>query len=171
MEGNIQLLLREGDASFWFDNWLGTGPIAEGKGHISLPNVRIRDLYDGIAWHLTQVREALIEEEQTRILGSQTQLSEGWDKWVWTPSTDGGFRVQLALKMLQTPANNLISWKLIWGWRIPLKISIFMRRLLNGWLPFSYKLQQFGLHLPSTCSFCLNSETLQHCFFLCCTAQ
>ena len=167
----MELLLREGTASFYFDNWLETGPITEGKGPIPLPNVKVGDLFDGTTWHLVQVREALTGDEQTRILGSQIQLSEGRDTWVWTPTTDGRFGVHSALKMLRTPSNNLISRKLIWDRRIPLKVSVFMWRLLNGWLPFPDKLQQFGLHLPSKCSFCLNSETLQHCFVHCRTAK
>ncbi|XP_071902720.1 uncharacterized protein [Coffea arabica] len=46
-----------------------------------------------------------------------------------------------------------------------------MWRLLNGWLPFQDKLQQFGLHLPSKCSFCPSSETLQHSFVHCWMAR
>ena len=52
-EQHITFVIRSGSSNFWFDNWLGTGPIAEGKGPIPLPNVKIRDLFDGTAWHLT----------------------------------------------------------------------------------------------------------------------
>ena len=57
--------------------------------------------------------------------------------------------------------------RLIWGRRIPLRISIFMWRLLNCMLPCPDIFQPFGFHLPSKCPFCANEEMLQHSFVEC----
>ena len=135
------LLICEGNASFWFENWLGIGPLAEGKEDLPLPEVKIWELFGGTGRQLGQVRDALTHEELLQILNSGVHLLKGWDILVWTPSTDGRFKVQSALMQLRKSRHNLISRKLLWNRCIPLKISVFMWRLLNEWLPFSDKLQ------------------------------
>ena len=61
----------------------------------------------------------------------------------------------------------MISRKLIWDKQIPLKISIFMWRLLNLTLPFPKILRPFGFYLPSKCPFCESGDSISHGFVGC----
>ena len=52
VEGNSQILHRDGRNSFWFENWLGTGPLAQNKLQLPNPNVTISELFQDGVWSL-----------------------------------------------------------------------------------------------------------------------
>ena len=133
---HMQTLVRDGSLSFWFDNWLGTGPLAEGKQGTPSSSLVIKNLIAGAEWKLDRVDEALTEEDRRKILNFRIHHSTDWDQYVWTATPDGKFKIQMALERLRKSTNPLISRKLIWNRRIPLKLSIFMWCLLNHLLPF-----------------------------------
>ncbi|XP_027158138.1 uncharacterized protein LOC113759763 [Coffea eugenioides] len=147
-----------------------TGPLGHGKQALHLPAISIAELRAKRQWRLDRVGVALTSEERRRVLASTLLPSHRADRVVWQLSTVSVFKVASALERLQSPSNPLISCKLIWNQRIPLKISIFMWRLLNNLLPFPDILRQFGFHLPSKCPFCPSEDMLTHCFVDCQTA-
>ena len=40
VENNLQILIRDGSASFWHDSWLGSGPLRGQKGKVPLLHIR-----------------------------------------------------------------------------------------------------------------------------------
>ena len=61
----------------------------------------------------------------------------------------------------------MVSRRYIWSSRIPLRISIFMWRLLNQAIPLADVLEGLGFNIPSKCPFCSSCEIVDHLFSQC----
>ena len=81
---------------------------------------------------------------------------------VLTLTSSGKFTISLAWEALRDKRASLGSRKLIWDHRVPCKISIFMWKMLNKYLPFPEVLNKFGFQLPLKSQFCQIEET-QNC--------
>ena len=167
VEEHSQTLIKNGSASFWYDNWIGSGPLGKHRLHVPSPNLCLRDVLHDNIWHLDQV--SLSSEEMSRIHHSQVRLSPGAapDCLIWCPTSHGGFQISSALESLRDHSLPMPSRVLLWNKRIPLKVSVFMWRLLNCILPFPDILQRLGFNLPSKCPYCESTDTLAHWFVEC----
>ncbi|KAL3501840.1 hypothetical protein ACH5RR_036289 [Cinchona calisaya] len=76
----------------------------------------------------------------------------------------GTFTISSGYDILRKWHSTLQSYEYIWGARIPIKISIFLLKLLIWYLPFADPFMGFGFALPSKCPFCDSMDTLENAF-------
>lgn len=89
-----------GDAIFWWDNWLGDGPLAW-KLPTNASDMRIRDFWEQGAWDWERLRDLLPEKVVGQIASQRLGLSEGRDELYWRDSKVGMFSVALVYKRLR----------------------------------------------------------------------
>ena len=90
----------------------------------------------------------------------------GPDRIVWYLTSAGSFSTASAYSLVRQVGNRSWFSALVWQLGIPLKISFFMLRLLQGRIPIKDRLRRFGLHSPSQCWCCQEprEEDLEHVF-------
>lgn len=103
VEDNSRRLISEGDSSFWFENYLGTCPLATRKTRNPRLDLTIRDcLVDG-SWNLEAVEDVL-----------SPSFSNGSDLLAWCPSSNGIFSISSVIRRLYSQGASMISHRLIW---------------------------------------------------------
>ena len=94
------------------------------------------------------------------------------DKWVWLPAPSDGYTVRGAYNLLtsQDYSGEASASKLVWHNQVPLKVSVFVWRLLRGRLPRKTNLIDRWV-LSTDMSLCVagcgHPETAQHLFLFC----
>ncbi|KAL3500289.1 hypothetical protein ACH5RR_039382 [Cinchona calisaya] len=105
------------------------------------------------------------------LAGKSACLSLGKDCKVWKDTSTSDFTVFSAVDLIRLHYAHLISRKMIWNRRIPLKLSIFIWRMLNKALPMDGQLKRMGIPIDSRCAFCNSEESYQHFFMDCSLAM
>lgn len=157
---HIGVLVRNGESSYWHDQWLPCG--------------RLAALYPLHPTNDLSVRDALASEDCRRILLQHSPWpvhlqQDQQDIYVWKLTSSGSFNLSSALQVINKGFSSSLSCKSIWHKEIPLSISIFMWRLCNRFLALDDVIRSFGFSLASWC-FCKSSEesvdhTFLHCSF------
>ncbi|KAJ9560860.1 hypothetical protein OSB04_006020 [Centaurea solstitialis] len=110
------------------------------------------------------------------LLNNMNFKTEGNDSWHWFLDPQGNFSVNKLSKLLQKQmrvtgsSNGGIKQ---WNPLVPIKINVFIWRMLHNALPSLINLQARGIQVESTnCVFCgLEREDLDHCLFRCCKVE
>ncbi|GKA09496.1 RNA-directed DNA polymerase, eukaryota [Tanacetum coccineum] len=175
----FKLVVGNGNTiKFWHDKWYGDVCFKE-KFHMCF-NLEIqKDI--SIALKLQSNNFALsfrrrprsgIEESQFGELSSLLALvvlSNAEDRWSWSLSGHGEFLVKSAREVIDKHVLITSSTPTRWSKVLPIKLNIFMWRMLLDKLPTRSNLTIRGLDVP--CSLCLNRETgvetRDHLFFVC----
>ena len=76
----MQLLILQGNGSFWYEDWAGMGCLAKDKLHIPGKHLQLRDLFKNGTWLLTDMAGSLSLQEQNKVLSSKFLLTAGCDK-------------------------------------------------------------------------------------------
>lgn len=95
----------------------------------------------------------------------------GSDRIAWKPLYNGDFTISSAYDIVRNRRASQLSGKMIWNLLIPIKVAVFIWRLLNSALPFPDVLKELGFHLPSKCPFCDHEDELNHFFSKCSFAE
>ncbi|CAI9111894.1 OLC1v1012230C1 [Oldenlandia corymbosa var. corymbosa] len=134
MRNNTFVEIKNGDANFWKDDWLGTGCLSvkydEELGNNS--KVLVRDLIDNEAWNLDSLQGILLQDDINEIESKDVTLSNEADDWIWQNDTLGKFSLKSAFNHLRKRQESSQQCTYIWDKRLQLKISIFMWRLHNS---------------------------------------
>ncbi|XP_022870746.1 uncharacterized protein LOC111389988 [Olea europaea var. sylvestris] len=116
--------IQDGDASFWFDHWVGEQPIADLVLRVMEPSLKVKDLLHTSGWDYPRLCELVGEKLANEIWMSRIQLCEGKDYYVWQPSTDGKFSTKSAWELIRQRENSY-PWKngcgIVW---FPKKMSL-----------------------------------------------
>lgn len=107
MEKSSQMLIREDGSSFWFDNWVDSGPLMIGRTAIPCPKVLLKNCLVKGNWNLRRVEGALSPGELHSVLSSQISLTVGKDILAWCPSQNGVFSISSAIRGLSRQG---IAW-------------------------------------------------------------
>ncbi|KAL3498318.1 hypothetical protein ACH5RR_041050 [Cinchona calisaya] len=99
-----------------------------------------------------------------RISANPLFLSTEPDVIIWHPSVSGILSTSSAYDLVQIRKSQLHSRAYIWNAQIPLKVSIFLWKLLNRFLPFTDVLVELGFHQPSKCWSCNTFDDLDQTF-------
>ena len=75
-------MIRNGNASFWYDNWLGSSTLCGHNGQVLLPNIRICGLLHGNVWDLSQVDSKFSQDEKITDLMVSDSTFQGKDMMV-----------------------------------------------------------------------------------------
>ncbi|XP_027152134.1 uncharacterized protein LOC113752202 [Coffea eugenioides] len=163
-EENITWIVREGALDFWHDNWMGSGALCN-KVDV-FHDHSVVDFVDRRVWNVGMLHQFLDGELVRQVLELDPPSGRGNDRMVWTLTNSGVFSTASAYSLISH--SNDTSWLFarIWQQGLPVKISFFMLRLLQGRLPLMDRLKRFGVYGPSKCFCCQNpqEEALNHVF-------
>ena len=139
----------------------------------SLNNGTIVDLLENQtkSWNCDLVRELYhpsIAKEILQIPIPKTQGND--DKLIWKRSTSGEYKVNMAYNLIHqneshsctTPQNTSTLapsvWSFFWKVKLPLKILLFIWKLLHNSLPTFENLSRRGIHVTNRCLMCDEEE-------------
>ncbi|GJU62417.1 RNA-directed DNA polymerase, eukaryota, reverse transcriptase zinc-binding domain protein [Tanacetum coccineum] len=145
----IDLLLYVFEAWKWmFLSVLGGQPILEGTPRGGIEASHFADL-------------------KCRI--GDVSLSDHNDAWNWSPNTTKGFSVASARSLVDSHILEVSPIATRWNGCIPIKVNIFLWKLLLNKLPSRVNLDRRGIDIPSIlCPNCQEDvETVNHIFFTC----
>ncbi|GAB2216255.1 hypothetical protein Droror1_Dr00024025 [Drosera rotundifolia] len=117
--------LGDGNSSFWYRNWLGTGRLRNRVPyvHISDSMIKVNDLWNNGTWNMgnlyTLLPHDLFEEINRIIILIDPQ---GVDTFRWKGANDGCYTTRAAYNWIfddEKPSSRL--WKLIWKCSVPKK--------------------------------------------------
>ncbi|XP_060211737.1 uncharacterized protein LOC132639298 [Lycium barbarum] len=158
--------IHSGNSSFWWDNWLGNGKLADFVDASTSIRIHVADFIIDGRWDVCKLSLCLppdkVQEIQ-RVTISSTHLK---DQPVWTVSTDGRFNCRSAWNSVRECRNNTFFNRMIWHQKSPFKISFFLWRLLKHKVAVDNNLKRLGCHGPSKCNCCLlpDVEDEEHLF-------
>ncbi|KAF5447260.1 hypothetical protein F2P56_032827, partial [Juglans regia] len=88
--------VKQGDLSFWWDHWVGEGPLCDEFQVMELPSLKLVDckLVDG--WNI-ELFQRLVGIEKTDVLLEKLgNVKVGDDVLIWLPNGDGKFSTRSA---------------------------------------------------------------------------
>lgn len=147
--------MKGGNYRFWWDDWLGVGPIALHNKYIPrIDNSLVLDfLVDGL-WNEEKVRQHSLSSLVHKILNTVFTYQEGVADWaIWKLKSSGIFSCSSAWILVREKKSTSWSVSLIWHKHIPFKTSFLLWRALRCKLPTNDKIVTFG-HEPVACSCC-----------------
>ena len=166
VEQHITFIVHSRNSNFWFDNWLGSGPLALRLGSVS--DHKVSDFFIDGGWNFRLmglwVPPSIINE--IRLL-SLPQFEYGVeDLMIWAPSQSGVVTLSSAFNLVRPHMQRSFMFTKIWHPRLPLKVSIFLLCLLRNRLPLDLTIRKLGISGPSKCFCCVqaNVECLDHVF-------
>ncbi|XP_049399717.1 uncharacterized protein LOC125863742 [Solanum stenotomum] len=167
VESHIQWKIRNGSCSFWWDNWLGVGPLAQyTTASNRFNNEPVSDFIEEGQWNMNKVIQSAPPGQVHNILSTQLQLQNGQpDLAVWNPNTSGQFTVSFAWNCIREKREKTKFNTCTWQKNIPFKCSFLLWRAIRGKLPTNEKLASFGIE-PSECHCCHSpgTDTIEHIF-------
>ncbi|GKA18145.1 RNA-directed DNA polymerase, eukaryota [Tanacetum coccineum] len=100
---------------------------------------------------------------------STCTLSSQKDRWVWSGDETGGFTIVLAMSIIDTDFLGTDNTPTRWSKDVPIKINVFMWKLLFDKLLTRNNLEKKGLNVHSIlCGICDDvTETASHVFLRC----
>nr|XP_027067822.1 uncharacterized protein LOC113693489 [Coffea arabica] len=157
-------LVKGGSCNFWYDNWLGSGALCLKVPVI--PELSFRDFISNGSWDWQRLRSVIPAELIYSFSQQPVPEGEEQDELVWRHTASGRFTLAYAFQEVRRASHYSVLHSRVWHSWLPLKISLFMTRLLLGKLPVTAALGRVGVHLASKCLCCLEGaeETLDHVF-------
>lgn len=167
MESHIHWKIDSRSCSFWWDNWLGVGPLAHFKGVSSrLDNTKVVAFIHNGQWDLQRVLNVAPPQHVTSILAMQLQIQQDVpDKALWSLNASGDFSIFSAWNIIREQRTKTKINKYTWNKHIPFKCSFLLWRALSGKLPTNEKLISFD-HDPKEycCYYNPSMDTIEHIF-------
>ncbi|KAH0646562.1 hypothetical protein KY284_034446 [Solanum tuberosum] len=167
VEKHIQWKINNGSSSFWWDNWLGVGPLAQftTTSH-RFDNETIADFMANGQWKIDKLIRLAPQNHLPAILSTNIQLQHANpDLAVWSPNSSGLFTVSSAWDIIRDKRATTKLNSYTWNRNIPFKCSFLLWRTIRGKLPTNEKISNFGIE-PNECYCCHSpgADTIEHTF-------
>lgn len=98
-EEHIYWVLRSGACNFWFDNWLGTGPLSQRLESVS--DHRVKDFVVNGNWDCRLLFQWVPPDVCQEIMEVAPPSSSEQDLPVWKLSSSGDFAVSSVYEIIQ----------------------------------------------------------------------
>lgn len=151
---NVKVLVKGGNASFWFDRWLSLSLLFAKAQDIANVNLRISDYWTNNSWHTDLVQDLVGVDTATKITKKVLTSKTGLDIVVWKPSLDGKISTSTAWEVTRNKGNLLSGYGWFWRNSLPKRISICMWRIWFNSLAVDDRIQEKGVVLASACDCC-----------------
>ncbi|WMV45629.1 hypothetical protein MTR67_039014 [Solanum verrucosum] len=167
VEKHIQWKIRNGSSSFWWDNWLGIGSLAQftTTSH-RFDNETIADFTTNGQWNVDKLNQIAPQIHLHKILSTHLQLQHtSTDQAVWNLNANGLFTISSAWDIIREKRTKTKFNSYTWNRNIPFKCSFLLWRTIRGKIPTNEKLASFGIE-PSECYCCHSpgADTIDHIF-------
>lgn len=167
VDDNICVRIGAGDYLFWTSNWLGTGCLSRFSPSPSVPDLVLNAAFHNEEWQVHLFADELPAAALTEVLRTKLLFVPIADCLVWKCAPAGSFTVSSAYDLVRQRQPELSVFRHLWRPEVPLRISIFGWKLLNGLLPFGDVLHSLGVQMPTRCPFCEHADTIPHAFLYC----
>lgn len=164
---HMRTIVVDGSSNFWTSNWLGTGSLRVDTFGLTHPTLTLAVAFSGGSWQQRYFCQDVSHSELQQILSHSLDFLSAADFVVWKSTPSGNFSTSSAYTTLRATQTVKPYMVYIWSKHVPLKVSIFFWRLLNGWLPFDDVLQRMGFAIVSKCPHCCHSDSISHAFVRC----
>ena len=93
IEQHIQWKLQAGNCSFWWDNWLGSGPLAQFTNNNNrFNNSKVADFWEAGKWSWSRLLEQAPASQLSKILTTEISPHQHLpDQALWNLNNHGGF--------------------------------------------------------------------------------
>jgi len=167
-EQHIQWRINSGNCSFWWDNWLGVGPLAQFSNDSKrFNNTTVAEFWHEGQWNWNLLLQQAPNNQLANILSTELHIQQELpDQAIWKLSTDGKFSCSSAWNEIREKKTKNKFNSFIWHKCIPFKTSFLLWRILRGKIPTNEKLTSFGSE-PVECLCCCNRpglDTIEHTF-------
>ncbi|XP_071740162.1 uncharacterized protein [Rutidosis leptorrhynchoides] len=142
-----------------------------GNGYFELTNCLIGDRFQNGEWHWNWIRPPSTSANMSLFLQDLhgITLNNDEDRWVWKPEMDGMYYVIGTRRILDDYMLPTHFRAIRWCKLLPIKINIFLWRLLNDRIPTRVNLAFKGIDI--NCITCLNcgigGDARDHIFLHC----
>ncbi|GJY60951.1 RNA-directed DNA polymerase, eukaryota, reverse transcriptase zinc-binding domain protein [Tanacetum coccineum] len=104
-----------------------------------------------------------------RALIGDVVLLDQCDSWKWSPNVYVGFSLASVRSLVDDHTLDVDNYATRWNRYIPIKVIVFLWRLMLNKLPFRVNLDKKGIDVGSVlCPICQEDvETVNHTFFSC----
>ncbi|GKB66637.1 RNA-directed DNA polymerase, eukaryota, reverse transcriptase zinc-binding domain protein [Tanacetum coccineum] len=166
------------DSSFWYDTWCGNQSLKVMFPRIyNLETVKdcsiasrlnLQDLTSVLRRHPRGGVESVQFDGLKAAIGNIT-LSEHRDSWYWSLGGTNGFSVASIRSLVDSHILNAGNEATHWNRSLPIKVNVFLWRLMLNRLPSRVNLDKRNIEVSSLlCPSCLDDlETVNHTFFNC----
>ncbi|KAJ6731270.1 REVERSE TRANSCRIPTASE ZINC-BINDING DOMAIN-CONTAINING PROTEIN-RELATED-RELATED [Salix viminalis] len=155
-----------GKINFWHDIWVDDSALSRYSPPIGESHLLVSSYWRDNTWYLDHVR-SIIPNEIVDSLYLIAVSSTRVDHPLWTLTANGGFTMYSAWNRVRQVSDRQPIFSKIWHASIPLKISFFIWRLLNDFIPVDTRIQSKGICMVSKCHGCNDIESLEHLFLFC----
>lgn len=165
-EQHIQWRFKSGSYCFWWDDWLGVGPLVD-YSHIDRPgNIKVSPFLQNGQWNEQMIRLYAPPLMVPRILGTHVQFQDGVpDVAIWKLNKNGLFSSSSAWNVIRQKKPKTKINTFIWQRHIPLKISFLLWRAIKYKLPTNERLAEFGVELKNySCCIRPGMDTMDNIF-------
>ncbi|XP_071939807.1 uncharacterized protein [Coffea arabica] len=146
-ERHIRWIIRSGSSNFWFDNWLGTGRLADRLDSVS--DHKVAEFVQGGSWDVRRISQWVPLDIVVEIGRMHPPVGLLPDLMVWRPESSGHFTLKTAFSLVQYHSTPSPLFNRIWHPVVPLRVSFFLLRLLRDRLPLDCSVWKLGIQGPS----------------------
>ncbi|XP_035542978.1 uncharacterized protein LOC118346079, partial [Juglans regia] len=159
--------IREGNVSFWRDNWLNSGPLMEQYQMVGDPELKVKDCMTNNNWAMEQLEQLVGSEKMEDIVNEVSSRRNGNDQLIWLENSDGSFTTKTAWSFVRIRNPNCQWSDWIWNSALPKKFSVLMWKALNSCLAVDDRIRRIGVPLVSKCECCRDGaiEDINHVLY------
>ncbi|XP_071933850.1 uncharacterized protein [Coffea arabica] len=163
-ERHIGWIIWSESSNFWFDNWLGTGGLADWLDSVS--DHKVAEFVQGGSRDVRRISQWVPLDIVAEIGQTHPPVGSLPDLMVWRPEPSGHFTLKTAFSLVQHHSRPSLLFNRIWHPGVPLRVSFFLLRLLRDRLPLDCSVWKLGIQGPSRCLCCPSPEieTTEHLF-------
>ncbi|XP_055800325.1 uncharacterized protein LOC129869710 [Solanum dulcamara] len=146
IEPHIKWTLCSGNCSFWWDYWLGIGPLANHYEYIPrFNNSTVSMFLTNGKWNEEKIRKQAPQHMIHTILNTKIMYQQNTlDQAQWKLQSHGNFTCKSAWENVRKKKNKTLTDRMTWHTNIPFKASFLLWRALRHKLPTNDKLISFG---------------------------
>jgi ribonuclease HI len=172
LKEGYQFRLGNGNSSFWFTDWSGSGILANHVLYVDIHDLemRVRDVYIDDNWNFSLLYTNLPVEMKDMLNSLTINLNSSVnDCHTWKGSLNGTYTARdgyywLNRNSFTADTTNTGSWSWIWQTPAPEKIKFFLWTVVHNSLPTCDMLTHRGILQSNLCPRCNNHvETTLHC--------
>ncbi|KAF5462708.1 hypothetical protein F2P56_018694 [Juglans regia] len=156
---NIKVLVRGGNASFWFDKWLASGVLSVSVGAVHNSKLCIKDGWINNSRNSDRLLELVGSELTEEILQNVPTGKSGQDMYIWKPALDGSFSIGTAWEAMRGKSLNTLYHDCFWHNMLPKSISMCLWKVWFNCLAVDDRVQSKGIYLASSCDCCAQKAT------------
>ncbi|XP_055821479.1 uncharacterized protein LOC129890016 [Solanum dulcamara] len=156
-----------GNCSFWWDDWLGIGSLANHYEYIPrFNNSTVSMFLTNGKWNEEKIRKQAPQHMIHTILNTEIMYQQNTlDQAQWKLQSHGNFTCKSAWENVRKKKNKTLTDRMTWHTNIPFKASFLLWKALRHKLPTNDKLISFGRE-TAECSCCYRPglDNINHSF-------